>query len=109
MVKRTTSANKGGYYLLRENKSSDDWGRNVRALIEVVQGIDTCQEDEIEDVYYALVALEEIGSGTREAIPTLVRLRDGEAGNKTIELQKGKTTLRALAIEVIQKIEGKKG
>ena len=78
----------------------------VPALIEVVGEADTSQPEGIEEIYWALGALEEIGPAAREAIPVLEKLRDGEAGGKTIELKNGHVTLRSLAIQAIQKISG---
>ena len=78
----------------------------VPDLIEVVREADTAQKEEVSNVYYALGALEEIGPGAREAIPVLKKLRDGEAGRKTIELKNGHVTLRSLASKAIQKIGG---
>ena len=79
----------------------------VPALIEVVGEADALQEQEVSDVYYAVCALEGIGPSAREAIPVLEKLRDGEAGRKSIDLKWGRVTLRSIAETAIQIISGK--
>lgn len=68
----------------------------VPALIQVVREADTAEGEDVVNVFHAVVALEAIGPGAREAISVLEQLRDGEAGRKSFELRRGRVTLRSL-------------
>lgn len=79
----------------------------VPALIEILEQADLSQEKDVYQMAGVLMPLGEIGPGAREAIPLLVKFRDGEAGKVTIETRKGKIPLRSYAIEVMENIERK--